>query len=72
MIQLPPKYSPLSHGPATLEDLLPHIYPDVQPHLSWAAILLPLIAYGGGRLSLDHLLGIDRAHTRLPTSATAA
>lgn len=27
----------LSHGPATIAELLPHIYPDVQPHLSWAA-----------------------------------
>jgi putative oxidoreductase len=32
------------------------IYPDAWPtHLSWAAILLPLIARGGGSLSLDHL-----------------
>jgi putative oxidoreductase len=33
------------------------VYPDAWPtHLSWAAIFLPLIAYGGGRLSLDRLL----------------
>lgn len=33
------------------------LYPDAWPtHLSWAAILLPLIAKGGGPLSLDHLL----------------
>jgi putative oxidoreductase len=38
------------------------VYPDAWPtHLSWAAILLPLIARGGGRWSLDHLLAIDRA-----------
>jgi putative oxidoreductase len=36
------------------------VYPDAwSTHLSWGAILLPLIAYGGGRLSLDNLLGID-------------
>jgi putative oxidoreductase len=33
------------------------VYPDAWPtHLSWAAILLPLIAKGGGALSLDRLL----------------
>jgi putative oxidoreductase len=41
------------------------VYPDAWPtHLSWAAILLPLIARGGGAWSLDALL------TR--TTATAA
>lgn len=35
------------------------VYPDAWPtHLSWAAILLPLIARGGGGLSLDRLLRI--------------
>jgi putative oxidoreductase len=35
------------------------VYPDAWPtHLSWAAILLPLIAYGAGRLSLDRALKI--------------
>jgi putative oxidoreductase len=35
------------------------VYPDAWPtHLSWAAILLPLIAYGAGRLSLDRTLRI--------------
>ena len=35
------------------------VYPDAWPtHLSWAAILLPLIARGGGRFSLDRLLRI--------------
>lgn len=35
------------------------VYPDAWPtHLSWAAILLPLIARGGGKLSLDRLLKI--------------
>ncbi|HEY0412636.1 MAG TPA: DoxX family protein [Allosphingosinicella sp.] len=35
------------------------VYPDAWPtHLSWAAVFLPLIAFGGGRLSLDRLLRI--------------
>jgi len=35
------------------------VYPDAWPtHLSWAAILLYLIARGGGRLSLDQWLRI--------------
>jgi putative oxidoreductase len=35
------------------------VYPDAWPtHLSWAAILLYLIARGGGRLSVDHAIGI--------------
>ncbi|PWU31639.1 MULTISPECIES: DoxX family protein [unclassified Pseudomonas] len=35
------------------------VYPDAWPtHLSWAGLLLLLVARGGGRLSLDRLLGI--------------
>ncbi len=35
------------------------VYPDAWPtHLSWAAILLPLIAGGAGRVSLDRWLKI--------------
>lgn len=35
------------------------VYPDAWPtHLSWAGLMLPLIALGGGKLSLDHLLKI--------------
>ncbi len=35
------------------------VYPDAWPtHLSWAAILLPLIAHGAGRISLDRVLRI--------------
>jgi putative oxidoreductase len=35
------------------------VYPDAWPtHLSWAGLLLPLIALGGGRLSFDRLLKI--------------
>jgi len=38
------------------------VYPDAWPtHLSWAGLLLPLVARGGGALSLDRLLGIDPA-----------
>lgn len=34
------------------------VYPDAWPtHLSWAGLLLPLIAMGGGRWSLDAILG---------------
>jgi putative oxidoreductase len=33
------------------------VYPDAWPtHLSWAGLLLPLIALGAGRLSLDRVL----------------
>jgi len=33
------------------------VYPDAWPtHLSWAGLLLPLIALGGGRASLDRAL----------------
>jgi putative oxidoreductase len=36
------------------------VYPDAWPtHLSWAAILLPLISRGGGKWSLDRLLAVD-------------
>jgi putative oxidoreductase len=38
------------------------VYPDAWPtHLSWAGLLLPLIALGAGPLSLDRLLRIERA-----------
>lgn len=33
------------------------VYPDAwSTHLSWAGLLLPLLVYGGGHWSLDHLL----------------
>jgi putative oxidoreductase len=36
------------------------VYPDAWPtHLSWAALLLLLVAYGSGRFSLDRLFGLD-------------
>jgi putative oxidoreductase len=42
------------------------VYPDAWPtHLSWAGLLLPIIAYGGGKWSLDAILGIDRGKTHL-------
>jgi putative oxidoreductase len=35
------------------------VYPDAWPtHLSWAGLLLPLIALGGGKVSLDRFLKI--------------
>ena len=35
------------------------VYPDAWPtHLSWAGLLLPLLAFGGGKLSLDRALRI--------------
>jgi putative oxidoreductase len=35
------------------------VYPDAWPtHLSWAGLMLPLIAFGGGRVSLDRVLKI--------------
>ena len=35
------------------------VYPDAWPtHLSWAGLLLPLIARGGGRISLDRVIGV--------------
>lgn len=46
------------------------VYPDAWPtHLSWLAILLPIIARGPGALSLDHLLGLERARTAVPAAA---
>ena len=36
------------------------VYPDAWPtHLSWAALLLPLIALGSGRFALDHPLNMS-------------
>lgn len=41
------------------------VYPDAwSTHLSWAGLLLPLIALGGGRWSLDQLLGIEIPRNR--------
>lgn len=36
------------------------VYPDAWPtHLTWAGLLLPLVARGGGNWSLDRLLGLE-------------
>ena len=36
------------------------VYPDAWPtHLSWAGLLLPLVAFGGGKHSLDRALRIS-------------
>lgn len=38
------------------------VYPDAWPtHLTWAALLLPLVLRGGGRFSLDAVLTRSRA-----------
>ncbi|KTF70343.1 DoxX family protein [Sphingomonas sp. HT-1] len=38
------------------------VYPDAWPtHLSWAGLLLPVIAAGPGAWSLDRLLGLEAA-----------
>jgi len=35
------------------------VYPDAWPtHLSWAGLMLPLIAYGGGKWSVDRVVDI--------------
>lgn len=41
------------------------VYPDAWPtHLSWAGLLLPIIFRGGGKFSLDYLLGLDPKRER--------
>jgi putative oxidoreductase len=48
------------------------VYPDAWPtHLSWAGLMLPLIAYGGGAFSLDRLLGIDPQRAARTSTAAA-
>lgn len=42
------------------------VYPDAWPtHLSWAGLLLPIIACGPGAWSLDNLLGLDKSQRAL-------
>ena len=49
------------------------VYPDAWPtHLSWAGLLLPLIALGGGNWSLDRMLGLNTSAMDTPTRGTAA
>jgi putative oxidoreductase len=44
------------------------VYADAWPtHLSWAGLLLPLVGRGGGRWSLDHVLGIESRSQPSPT-----
>ncbi len=46
------------------------VYPDAWPtHLSWPAILIPLIARGPVRWSLDHLLGLEPARASCEAGA---
>lgn len=41
------------------------VYPDAWPtHLSWAGLLLPIVFRGGGKFSLDYLLGLDPAREK--------
>jgi putative oxidoreductase len=43
------------------------VYPDAWPtHLSWAGLLLPILCRGGGRISLDWLIGLDRSSPAHP------
>ena len=47
------------------------VYPDAWPtHLGWAALLLPLVAKGGGRWSLDQVAGNWWARGAHPTNQT--
>lgn len=40
------------------------VYPDAWPtHLSWAGLMLPILARGAGAVSLDWVLGIDRGYS---------
>jgi putative oxidoreductase len=44
------------------------VYPDAWPtHLSWAGLMLPILARGAGAVSLDWVLGIDRGHSNETT-----
>ncbi len=37
------------------------VYPDAwSTHLGWAGLLLPLLARGGGKWTLDHVIGLER------------
>ena len=47
------------------------VYPDAwSTHLSWAAILLPLIACGPGDWSLDRLIGLEQPLKLVATDET--
>jgi len=41
------------------------VYPDAWPtHLSWAGLMLPILARGPGAVSLDWVLGLDRGYSK--------
>lgn len=47
------------------------VYPDAWPtHLTWAGLLLPLLAYGGGRWSLDGLFRPRHLHAPISKPLT--
>ena len=49
------------------------VYPDAWPtHLSWAALLLPLVAKGSGKWSLDRVVEGWRARGAHPTAVSDA
>jgi putative oxidoreductase len=49
------------------------VYPDAWPtHLSWAGLLLPILARGGGAWSLDRLLGLDSVPAKAGAEHNAA
>jgi putative oxidoreductase len=46
------------------------VYPEAWPtHLSWAGLLLPLIAYGAGGWSLDRVLRVESSASRQQLAA---
>jgi putative oxidoreductase len=48
------------------------VYPEAWPtHLSWAGLLLPLIAQGAGGWSLDRVLRVDSSASRQQAAALA-
>jgi putative oxidoreductase len=49
------------------------VYPDAWPtHLSWAGLLLPLVARGGGAWSLDAVMGLETEREGAPRLTAAA
>lgn len=48
------------------------VYPEAwATHLGWAGLLLPLIALGGGRWSLDQVLGVESRQSEVISAARA-
>jgi len=49
------------------------VYPDAWPtHLSWAALLLPLVVKGGGKWSVDQRIRIRRRVDGLPSTRSTS